>query len=105
MSGNVEGHSLPPAENKNNNGEPMNKTRIILFLAELAAVALLRAVYIFRRDKTLPKSGKVSKIKNKPVYRPFWDRPKEKLDIAGWTPPPQKDKIHDSQQGPPGTKS
>ena len=46
----------------------MNK-RVYFFIAELTAVAVLRAIQMYKRDKILPKGGKVERVKGKPVYR------------------------------------
>jgi hypothetical protein len=48
----------------------MSKKAIILFIAEIAAVAVLRLAYMVRRDRLLmPRSSKVNHIKRKPVYK------------------------------------
>ncbi len=46
--------------------------RVAIVLAEILAIAMLRALYIHRRDSVLPKGSKVQRIRNRPVYRfPF----------------------------------
>ncbi len=46
--------------------------RVAIVLAEILAIAMLRALYIHRRDPVLPKGSKVQQIRNRPVYRfPF----------------------------------
>lgn len=79
----------------------MSRMKIILFAAEILAVAALRVTYMVRRDRMLPRGSKVSRIKNKPVFRmganvrqrdrQIKDTPD--LEIAGWTPPPKRDRI------------
>lgn len=66
------------------------KKQILFFVAELLAVAVLRAIYMIRRDRKLPKSSKVRRVKGRPVY-----------SVAGWTPPPRKAKLHDTPDGSP----
>ncbi len=51
-----------------NNGYPMNR-QVYFFIAELVAVAVLRAIIVLKRDNILPKGGKVQRVKGKPVYR------------------------------------
>ena len=72
----------------------MTRKMIVLFIAELAAVAVLRLIYMFRRDRLhLPRSTKVSHVNQTPVYnpsprkqRPLEDRIRD-VEIEGWTPP------------------
>lgn len=57
-------------------------------LAEILAIAILRALYILRRDgSTLPRGAKVQHIRKRPVYRfPFLGRKegeRERLRRAG----------------------
>ena len=52
--------------------------RVAIVLAEILAIAMLRALYIHRRDSVLPKGSKVQRIRNRPVYRfPFLGKKKE----------------------------
>jgi hypothetical protein len=63
------GHPLPPCLGVSWKPQ-MSKRTIILFIAEIAAVALLRLTYIVRRDKIFtPRSSKVDKVGGRPVYR------------------------------------
>ena len=90
----------------------MNKTKIILLMAEILAVAAIRVIYMVRRDHVLPRGGAVSKIKGKPVYRmPFGKRPEipkepepPEFEIAGWKPKPRHDKLDDTPGHLPGEK-
>ncbi len=51
--------------------------RVAIVLAEILAIAMLRALYIHRRDAVLPKGSKVQQIRNRPVYRfPFLGKKK-----------------------------
>ncbi len=43
--------------------------RVAIVLAEILAIAMLRALYIHRRESALPKGSKVQRIRNRPVYR------------------------------------
>ena len=43
--------------------------RVAIVLAEILAIAMLRALYIHRRDSVLPKGSKVQRIRDRPVYR------------------------------------
>ena len=53
--------------------------RVAIVLAEILAIAMLRALYIHRRDSVLPKGSKVQRIRNRPVYRfPFPNRRKKR---------------------------
>ena len=54
----------------------MKKAAFIL--AEVLAIAVLRVLFIVRRDSILPKGSKVQRIGNRPVYRfPFLGKKKE----------------------------
>ena len=48
----------------------MNQTRLLILLAEVAAMAIIRVLYIMKRDGTLPKGAKVNKVHGRPVYNP-----------------------------------
>ncbi len=53
--------------------------KVAFILAEVLAIAVLRVLFIVRRDSILPKGSKVQRIRNRPVYRfPFLGRKKEK---------------------------
>ncbi len=43
--------------------------KVAILLAEILAIAMLRALYIHRRDSVLPKGSKVQRIRDRPVYR------------------------------------
>ncbi len=52
--------------------------RVAIVLAEILAIAMLRALYIHRRDSVLPKGSKVQRIRDRPVYRfPFLGKKKQ----------------------------
>ena len=53
--------------------------KAVFILAEVLAIAVLRVLFIVRRDSILPKGSKVQRIRNRPVYRfPSLRRKKEK---------------------------
>lgn len=74
-------------------------TKLIIFCAEILAVAVLRLTFMMRRDRmTLPKGSKVRNIHGVPVFGA--DRPMPQLQeqpaqwsVAGWTPPPRRAKV------------
>jgi len=79
------------------------KTRIILFIAEIAAVAILRAIFMLRRDRALPHGSKVSTIRGRPVFNrllSFTNKPKP-FGIEGWTPQPPQRKMPLTPDNPP----
>jgi hypothetical protein len=83
-----------------------NRT-ILLFAGELIAVAILRLIFMLRRDGTLlPRGSKVPHIKGRPVIREFFglkkraDPPSQPFTIEGWTPPPPKGKMPIPDQSP-----
>lgn len=41
-----------------------------MFLGEVLAIAALRAIFILRRDKIMPRGSKVHSVNGRPVYRP-----------------------------------
>lgn len=44
--------------------------KVALFLGEVLAVAALRAIYVLRRDRILPRGSKVNRVRGRPVYKP-----------------------------------
>lgn len=53
--------------------------RGVIFLGEVAAVALFRLTCWWTRSSVLPKGSKVQRIKNRPVLRlPAFKRPRRK---------------------------
>lgn len=84
----------------------MNKARLLLFGAELLAIALLRLTFMLRRDKTLPRGSKVPWIKGKPVFKnPFFAKKpepprSETFSAGGWTPPPRGRNMRVPDQSP-----
>ena len=73
--------------------------KIIMFAAEILAVAALRAIYMMRRERTLPRAGKVGRMRGRPVYKPFKpperppeverEEPEDPL-LGIYTPPPKE---------------
>ncbi len=54
--------------------------KVAFILAEVLAIAVLRVLFIVRRDSILPKGSKVQRIRNRPVYRfPFLGKKKEAI--------------------------
>ena len=52
--------------------------KAVFILAEVLAIAVLRVLFIVRRDSILPKGSKVQRIRNRPVYRfPFLGKKKK----------------------------
>jgi hypothetical protein len=94
----------------------MNKKMLVLFAAEVAAVAILRVAYMVRRDKLwLPKSGKVKRIRKTPVFhnppKNAWERGKPSKyksfenqarteHIEGWTIHKGDSKLHGGPDSP-----
>ncbi len=51
--------------------------KVAFILAEVLAIAVLRVLFIVRRDSILPKGSKVRRVRNRPVYRfPFLGKKK-----------------------------
>jgi len=50
---------------------PKINHKIVMFIAEILAVAALRAVYMIRRERVFPRAAKVGRMKGRPVYKPF----------------------------------
>lgn len=84
----------------------MFNKRLLLFGAELLAVALLRVVFMLKRDKTLPHGSKVPRINGVRVFKnPFFGKKSpppqsETFSAGGWTPPPRKGKMPLPDQSP-----
>jgi len=63
----------------------MNKKMLILFAAEIAAIAAMRAIQMIRRDRAImPRAAKVKTIRNRPVISRLWKPRQEKIE--DWTP-------------------
>ncbi len=53
-------------------------SKLILFIAEVLAVAAMRVIYIMQREKNrYPRGSKVRNVRNRPVYRPTTERAQE----------------------------
>ena len=74
----------------------MNRNKLILLAAEIAAIALLRTIYVMRREK-LPKGGKVTIINGHRVFRmPFSAGSQQKQVLEPiWVPPPRNETAPD----------
>jgi len=90
-------------------GTSMNKKAIVLFAAEILAVALLRLTYMVRRDKLLiPKSSRVRTLNARPVYRQPHINPRRlenglrDREIEGWTRGSERDNMDSTPDDSPG---
>ena len=78
----------------------MIQKKLIIWAIELAAILVLRAVFMYKRDKKdRPVGARVGAVRGRPVYRfPFMSGQKEaELPQYNFKPKPQKKK------GPNGT--
>ena len=89
----------------------MKNKLILMFVAEIVAVAVLRGLSMIRRDRhLLPRAGKVDHVGGRKVFRqPYLSKPKpatedaiREHEIEGWTPTYVNGKIQSTPDDSPG---
>lgn len=69
-----------------------NKMRLALIVAEIAAIATIRAVYLIRKERdVLPRSSKVKAVRGRPVFGSSWARRFVKSTDRGPSPAEPQD--------------